>query len=242
MSAIWLPRRFTTQPNYAAPVNHVSPLSNGLIMLIGMCGNQIQDAVTGSIFLPVGGTTAPWTAESSGKTLNWTSAGASYYAPRLPIWEPASAVSWLVYARAASTQNSYARPFGKTYNNGTAAPYMSYDVEYWPTNAANTVTAQVALSGGNIGVKFTDARVLQPHVIVGTYSAVSGLAVYMNGNLVSTVAAGGNVIYDTSATGNMIISGSKTSGLANQFNGGIFCIAAWNRALTEAEVSEISRI
>lgn len=242
MSTLWLPRTLTEQPDYAAPVNEKSPLSQGLIMLIGMCGNQLQDAITGTIFQHDSSTLAPWTTESSGKTLNWTSAGASYYAPRLPSWEPASAVSWLVYARAASTQNSYARPFGKTYNNGSAAPYMSYDIEYWPASTANTVNVQVALPGGNIGVKFTDPNVLLPHIIVGTYSTVSGLAVYMNGKLIGTVAANGNIIYDMSASGNMIISGSSSLTPANQFNGGIFCIAAWNRVLSAAEVAAVSQI
>jgi hypothetical protein len=62
--------------------------------------------------------------------------------------EPPRAL-WVAAVRRGGTVVADARPFGKTYNNDGADPWLSYDIEYNKGGAGqNVVSACATMAGG----------------------------------------------------------------------------------------------
>jgi hypothetical protein len=61
--------------------------------------------------------------------------------------EPPRAL-WVGAVRRGGTVVADARPFGKTYNNDGADPWLSYDIEYNSANGGQNVVVACANVGG----------------------------------------------------------------------------------------------
>ena len=177
---------------------------------------------------------------SGGTSLGWGGANSGYFL-RDPGLEPLVA-TWSVYVQRTGTIGSYARPLAKTYNNGTASPYSSYDFEWNPAgDGQDSFTANVCASLGLTGspvYTFPEAGV--PEIVIGSDDGAN-LRVYVAGVEVSTTAVTSTLQYDTTSTGDLIVSGSSNSSPANEWNGLIYLAVVWGRVLTPTEIESFSR-
>ena len=228
-------RVWTSQPPPGTPIDWDNPLTDGLRFLY--VPTPPFDLVGGRPVQTVG-TAYSRGVGPAGVTTQWGGAG-STYALRDPQLEPAQ-VSWAAYTRRTGTIGNYARTIGKTYNNGTAAPYVSYDFEWNPTGSSQDSVRATSNAGGTAhATPIVNVPSMQPVVCVGTNNGAL-LSLYVNGRLGSSYGMNGAIAYDTSATGNLVISGSNASSAANEWVGDIYLAPVWGRILSPAQIGVFS--
>ncbi len=226
---------WTRQPPPGTPIDWDNPLTDDLRFLY--CGNALVDVVGGRKFYPLG-TQYSSRAGSEGITTSWGGAGSAYVARDAGLEPPVA--SWAAYTKTPGAIGNYARPFGKTYNNGTAAPYVSYDFEWNPSDGNPDSVQATSTSGGS--------ATATPLVVIPTGSKTicvatnsgSLLSLYVNGLLRESTSMAGPIAYDTSATGNLVISGSNAATASNEWIGDLYLAALWGRVLTPADVWNFS--
>ena len=242
MPSIVIPSRNNFQPPTRVGIDWTNPLTRGLVFCINYGESTLypRDLVGGRAPVDISAPTSVVTAATPfgvARSSFWNNAGSvgSQYYPRDAQLEPAYA-TWGFYGHPDSSfQAGYARPFGKTYNNG-ASPYLSYDLEFNPGGAGvNTFNVNCYASGTWFAAGNHTFDATQPALFAGTYDGTT-LRQWFNGVQYATGTHSGVLNYDTSSTGQLIVSGSSSASRVNSFQGHIYLIAIWNRALSAGEM------
>ena len=230
-------RVWTTQPPPGTPIDWGNPLAQEL--RFALPGNSTMDAAGGRRLSYVG-TQNPMVPVSQGISTYWNNDESAFVARDTQLEPPVA--SWAVFGQRAGGVNSYVRPLGKTWSNGTSAPYVSYDFE-WNSGGTgqDAIATNISPNGslyGTTPATFGNTQV--PFTAVGTYDNQE-LILYFQGNAVASLGVSGPITYDTSSAGNLIVSGSSSAAAANQWNGYLFLCAVWGRPLQPQEVAQFNR-
>jgi alpha-tubulin suppressor-like RCC1 family protein len=232
--------------NVGAQVSFKSAPTSALDITSGLVAKWLLDETTG--------TTAATSVGAFNGTLNggpvWdtrgriagalTFDGADDYVQvsRRATLEPTSftVAFWL---KSAGAQSVDAAILNKTYQNGGAAPYFSYQFgmdgnQLW-FDTGHTDSAQNSVAS-------TDS--LQPerwYYVVGTFANGGGSPnkrLYIDGALNASSHKNVAIRYDTAATGRLFM-GSGTAAAPVRFKGSLDDVRIYNRALTAAEVTAL---
>ena len=181
------------------------------------------------------GTNYGLTADNIGISTAWGGAGSAYVL-RDPQLEPPY-VTMAMYVARNGTLGSYARAFGKTYNNGGSTPYLSWDVEWNPGGAGQDEVAGNVTLGTSLYPGSATAIPAGPVLIASSYDG-SYERLYANGSEIASSGEVGTLGYDTSATGNLIISGASSAAVVSPWIGAIYCAWVWGHALQQSQLEE----
>ena len=233
---------WTIQPQGPVRIDWSNPLTRGLVF-VHQGVPFLPDLVSGRAPNVVG-TVTPTIVGPMGRSYGFGTGGSSgtVWYTRDAALEPSDAVTALGFVRRTGTLPAYSRPFGKTYFNGGASPYLSYDIEYNPAGAGQSnVGANITASGPVLisTPTLTSIDSTIPHVVGLSYDRTT-LKLWQNGRVLTSVVGGGPLVYDTSASGNFIVSGSHSGAASNAWAGDIYLVAVWNRALTDIEQKSFS--
>jgi hypothetical protein len=223
---------WTSQPSAGTPIDWTHPLAAGLVFAFN--GNGNYDAAGGRT-PTVTGTVSGSTPGAKGISPNFTGSGSLNFGNDAAL-QPPTAITWGCWCRRTGTNTTYARPFGKTHNNG-ASPYLDYDFEF-NVSGGNQNTVNIGVRGPwTLPITLADSTV--PNFLIGMNSSAGFLA-YVNGQQVNSTS-GKALSYDTTSTGDLLVSGSSAlSGTSSAFNGEVYFACVYNRVLTDAEILSLS--
>lgn len=135
---------------------------------------------------------------------------------------------------------TYSRPFGRTANNGTSAPFMNWDFEVNPNGRGQGVINANVCNSSSSFLSTPDATISDNTYVTalatttGSNPAAQTLNLYINGALTgsqSSVSA-----FSSNTNDAIMFGGSSGASIANPFTGVVFWGAFWNRALTADEI------
>ncbi len=243
MGMIYVPNRkvwSNLKPDFPVEIDDENTIAQTLVFYIPLTEGEggSVDLVVGRIPAPVG-SYPPWGVGQHGRVAAGNAIGSAWYPRDTRMEFPTG--WWAFFGNVAATQpNQYARPFGKTFSNGTASPYVSYDFEFnRGGSGANNASAAASVGGTNYSAAGT-VTVGRDSVFVGTFDG-SNLHFYQDGVLIGSNANAGVLTYDTSSSGNLILAGSSSVTAANQFAGDIYWCAAGNRPLSANQIRSLSQ-
>lgn len=243
MGMIYIPNRkvwSNLKPDFPVEIDDENTIAQTLVFYIPFTEGEggSVDLVAGRMPAPVG-SYPPWGVGQHGRVAAGNATGSAWYPRDTRMEFPTG--WWAFFGNVAATQpNQYARPFGKTFSNGTASPYVSYDFEFnRGGSGANNASAAASVGGTNYSAAGT-VTVGRDSVFVGTFDG-GNLHFYQDGVLIGANANAGVLTYDTSSAGNLILAGSSSVTAANQFAGDIYWCAAGNRPLSANQIRSLSQ-
>ena len=177
-----------------------------------------------------------------GPTVNYDGTDASYAFPCPPGVKTAQGAGVFTYACAfimTGTVGSYTRPFCRTANNGSSGPFCNWDFEINPSGVGQTAINANTNNSGSLATTTSNGLFTSPlfTTVVGVMSGGT-LTLYLNGAAGPTQSGITPASYNTQD--DIIFSGSSAAAAANMFIGSVFYGAFWGRALSAAEILDLT--
>ncbi|HEX9696331.1 MAG TPA: hypothetical protein VGB64_08455 [Actinomycetota bacterium] len=239
--ALVFPERWRRQPLEPVEIDWHHPLARDLrfCVVFNQGAGKPFDLVRRRKAVTVGSTVAAWRAGPGGLTQAWTDSNSDYY-ERDSFLEPSATpgVTVLARLRRTGTVAAWARPFDKTYANGSA-PNQSYGFNYNPGGTGQTrVIAWYNINGFAASVPSLGNPIDVPtdveHTIIQT---ITGLEAWLYYNMagVSASHSAGDITYDTTSSGRLLVNGQSSAGISAPGLFDIYWCAVWGRVLSASE-------
>ena len=142
------------------------------------------------------------------------------------------------FIQTTGSPNSYARPFGRTAENGTTQPYTNWAFQI---NDGGGGATNISANVNNNGVQGSTG---EGTFVNGAYTTAVGvlnggtLTLYINGVASGTPKTGITPASDNT-NDTILFSNSTATGLSNMFQGVVFYGAFWGRPLSQDEVMSL---
>lgn len=153
----------------------------------------------------------------------------------------AAAISLCAWLRRIGPPATAATAIAKTFNNGAAEPFVSYDFEI-PVADPSRIDFGTGSATLNILSSPTGQTVAGKYFhVVGTYNPTGGQPqkrLYINGVLVASSVISAALSYDSTPTGDFWLGQDGSSGGPDfRFNGDLSDVRVYNRSLAAEEVA-----
>lgn len=230
--AIFLPRNWRQQPTVPVEIDFGHPLAQGVVF--ASLGGQQYDAVLGR---PVSwGGTGAYRASNEGMAPRFDISNAQIF-PRDALMEPSTAITVVAHAQRIGNPALFSRVLHK--HNASISFWLSSYALIQNIDSGFQMNGLIAISGtvrdaGNYTSSASELEKPFSHAV--SWATGTSLRQYVNGILrTSGSSISGTISYDS---GNLYLGNAAalTSGFAGVVNGALI----YNRALSAAEVSDLS--
>lgn len=231
------------KPRGIPRINWSHSLAQGLLFYGFDTGDIIIDLARGLPQQQAPSTTiAPSTEFSQyGSGIGWNNSDSKYFASDSAIrTATAGKHSWACAYVQTGTAGSFARPFGRTAQNGGSEPFVNFDFEINRSGLGQNIVNAAWFDGpaGTFDIS-SDWTGNANNVFVSlaaTFTSTTNVDFYAQGQKIgpTTTALGSS---DTSDA--IIFSGSSSAASSNPFVGNVFYGAFWNRTLTAEECLQL---
>lgn len=226
MPNLILPARFTSQPQYYAPIDGSNPLTRGL--RISLPGGDLYNQPTGRSFTRNGSPLQ--SANKLGRTWNLVRASSQYLEltdePILAF--PFTVVVVQQWAGAAT---------GILFEISSAGS-LDYQ-QLYVTSAGSLRTYTSSAANSNDAASASGLVVTtRPQVLAGRVAAANARTCYIDG---VQVASNATSISPVNGTRNLIGANWTGTVYGTFYGGQVALTLAWNRALTNSEIADVSR-
>lgn len=221
------PAAFTSQPQYAAPIDWDNELSNGLAFAINSA-NPLVSAVDNHAFAGVIGSGISRGTGTAGRGILAASYTSALYWTGLTIGPVYTVAAYIL----DSDQSGNSIPFA-CFDGATNVFFLRSQFGLMDFRAYNTV-------GGNANpADAVNANPInKPILIAGVLDAGQAATLYTNG--ISRASATLTGTPNTVTTARKLGVTDETGGLGFGFNGRLYAAFAWNRALSASEIASLS--
>lgn len=234
MSLIARPR-WTRQPQGAVEVDWSNPLTRGLVICTH-AGNNFREMVTNKPSTITSATSAP---TKEGRAL--MDSASTFSIETLISTDFGDAVTWFFLARPDGTGGG---GLGRFIDKRTAAVNTQVEVLYFNGALGQLFFDRISAGGVNQSIYTTTSGMVAGNTYavaarVGAFTSNADAALFVNGisRTLSTNTAG-TVARATNAANYVL--GNRTNDNARNFDGRMYCVYRWKRALSDGEIVSLS--
>lgn len=234
---------WTVQPPVGIEVDTSHPLMRGARLVWARVPrlNRSIAADNGNYFGSPFGIGARSTTGAANQSIRWDYTAADSPGDIVHNLDAGFTMFALVYRYGSG--DAYARPFGRTANNGGSPPYINWDFEFNPVGASNEVAWNFANSSGtNVNTSANVGRNAGKFLLVAVLPPGSGAKVgrcYLDGVQITSTSSFTPGV--TTTNSDIFINGYSDAANSQYMNGTVVLAGAVERGWSHAEVVSFSQ-